>query len=93
MLSVEIRINGTIIAAICACNRGLVSTGGMYRYEYQGVTFPVDNSGPVATVHGFIQHERTRGAQALVARLCDAASSAIDGRPRRGRSRRSVDAE
>jgi hypothetical protein len=77
MLTFEIRINGSIIGAISAINRGPVAEGGVCRYEYQGVTFPIDNTGPVHTVHGFIEHRRSDGAAALVARLAEAASKAI----------------
>lgn len=77
MLTFEIRINGSIVGAISAVNRGPVSVGGVCRYEYQGVTWPIDNTGPVQTVHGFIDHRRSDGAAALVARLAEAASKAL----------------
>jgi hypothetical protein len=77
MLTVEIRINGSIIAAIEAVNRGPVTVGGIYRYEYQGFTFPIDNSGPAHAVHGFVEHRRSDGAAKLVALLSEAVSKGI----------------
>lgn len=71
MLSVEIRVNGSLIAAFAAINRGAVDSTGRYRYEYQGVRFPVDFGPPVAT-NGFIEHMRQDGAEVLVAALCRA---------------------
>lgn len=74
MLSVEIRINGTLISAISARNRGPMDSVGTYRYEYQCVTFPYNNEGPPKIAHGKLIHKRSAGAEALVAKLCRAAT-------------------
>ena len=70
MLSVEVRINGTIIAAMCAHNVGRdFRLPDRHRYEYQCVRFPADCSGPAKTTHGFITHKQADGAEVLVSKV------------------------
>lgn len=70
MISVEIRVNGSLISAVNAVNRGPLDSRGRCRYEYKGFAFPYDLSGATRSVHGFVEHVRSDGAEALVAQLC-----------------------
>jgi hypothetical protein len=73
MLTIEIRINGSVISALTAINRGGIER---CRYEYQGATFPIDNGGPVRPFQGFLEHTRSDGAEVLAALLlCEVASA------------------
>jgi len=71
MLTIEIRINGSIISAMTAVNRG-----GLEEciYEYQGVTFPVDSHGRCRTFNGTLTHSRSKGAEVLAQKLLKAAA-------------------
>lgn len=69
MLTVEIRVNGSIVTVISAVNRGIehLDTNQMfYRYEYQGATIPLDNKGPVESFNGFVEHIRSDGLIKLI---------------------------
>lgn len=70
MLSVEVRINGTIIVAVSVHNVGMDrDLPGQHRYEYQCVRFPADCEGPAKTTHGFITHKQADGAEVLVSKV------------------------
>jgi hypothetical protein len=78
MISIEIRINGTLITAVNAVNKRTVKSDYSVKppiviceYEFQGVRFPVDGSLPIAT-HGRIEHGREDGAEILVSKLMKA---------------------
>lgn len=73
MLSVEIRVNGTIITAVTAVNRGLTAQEKT-SYEVQGVRFPANCSGPPKAFHAFVKHKRSDGAESLVKKLLVAAA-------------------
>ena len=75
MLTVEIRINGSIITAATVHNTGEVVAGKSH-YEYQCVRFPADCRGPAETTHGFFNHKRSEGAEALVSTLMKLAAVA-----------------
>jgi hypothetical protein len=79
MLTIEIRVNGSLVVALTATNRGPhgVFSGDEPTYEYQAVSFPIDNKGPCVTKHGHITHKRCDGIEALAEKLCHAASTAV----------------
>ena len=70
MLTVEIRVNGSIVSAISAINTGASTGLGKYRYEYQSASFPMNNNGPCKISNGFVDHKRLDGIEALVSKLC-----------------------
>jgi hypothetical protein len=74
MMSVEIRVNGSIVGALCAvrCEKGYVDT-----YEYQIASFPMNNKGPVITQNGKLTHATTDGIEMLAAKLCIEAARAV----------------
>lgn len=77
MLTIEIRVNGSIAVAMSAVNRGtpVGSQPGVAEYEYQAVTFPIDSQGPCETRHGKVRHLRGDGIKRLAEKLFIAASS------------------
>jgi len=70
MLSVEVRINGTII--VCMSVHNARQEGDLCKYEYQNVSFPVDCKGPPTLKHGTVNHWRSEGAEVLVRKLFQA---------------------
>lgn len=76
MLSVEIRINGTLISAMTAINAGQDKeySLGLYQYEVSGVMFPASGSGDLVTFTDVIKHKRSDGAEKLVELLMVAAA-------------------
>lgn len=76
MLTVEIRINGSIIVAATATRKSLRNLQDVYEYEYQTVRFPINNEGPCQTSHGIITHKFADGAEKLATLLFQAAASA-----------------
>ena len=73
-MSVEIRVNGSIVVALCAirAQEGYVGT-----YEYQLASFPMNNKGPVITQNGKLTHTTTDGIEVLAAKLCTEAARAV----------------
>jgi hypothetical protein len=74
MMSVEIRINGSIVAALCAIKIDsryeAESDGYVGTYEYQGAKFPINNQGPCITVNGTVSHRVQEGIEVLTTKLC-----------------------
>lgn len=76
VISVEIRVNGNLIAALHAVNRGntgRVSKSGhpQCEYEWTSAEFPVNLNGPPIGHTGSLRHFRDAGAIALVRDMCD----------------------
>jgi hypothetical protein len=65
MISLEVRVNGMLIAAASLVNRGVLE-GGMHDYEAQYTMFTVDNDGPPAIGHFRVEHARRDGAMKLI---------------------------
>lgn len=73
MLTIEVRVNGSIISALTVLNRGPVPKKlGWYFYEYQGISFPASHSGPPRLWNGSLIHDREKGAEVLLKRLYSA---------------------
>ena len=72
MISVEIRINGGLVAAARVATRGKVGVSpygpasGLHEYEVQSVMMPLNNSGPADSRHFTVQHDRDDGALSLI---------------------------
>lgn len=69
MLTVEIRINGSIINVCNVINEGTSDVNGNHNYTYQGTKFDVDVRKPPVIFGGAIKHKRSDGAEALVEKL------------------------
>lgn len=71
MLTIEIRINGNIIAVISAIN-----TLGEERcqYRYTSACFPMTLGQPCTTHCGAVMHDRGAGIERLAEKLCGAAA-------------------
>lgn len=76
MLTIEMRVNGSVVSAITAINRGHEKPG-VCRYEYQAVAFPMDNTGLPHVQHGEILHKRDDGIELLTAKLCTLVGNTI----------------
>jgi hypothetical protein len=74
MMSVEIRVNGSIVGALCAVRS---ETAYVCTYEYQIASFPMNNKGPVITQNGKLTHPVTDGIEVLAAKLCIEAARAV----------------
>lgn len=72
MLTFELRVNGTLIAAT-----NIINVGGTHisQYEYQHVSFPMAGGAPVVR-EGKIEHKRSEGAEVLVRKVMEAMTSA-----------------
>lgn len=64
MISVEIRVNGGLIAVASVVNRG--AAGVLHEYEVQSVLMPLNNAGPADSRHFTVQHDRMDGALSLI---------------------------
>lgn len=74
MLTVEVRVNGSIVVALTAVRRSAVpDAAGLNTYEYQSVTFPIDNTGPLRTANGYLTHRAGNGIDDLAEKLIAAA--------------------
>jgi hypothetical protein len=76
VISVEIRVNGNLIAALHAVNRG--ETGRYSKaghpqceYDWTSAEFPLHLDGPPAAHAGSVRHYRDAGAIELVRSLCE----------------------
>jgi hypothetical protein len=71
MLTIEIRVNGNIVAAISAIN-----TLGEERcqYRYTSTSFPMTIGRPCVTHCGTVMHDRGEGIERLAEKLCAAAA-------------------
>jgi hypothetical protein len=74
MMSVEIRVNGSIVGALCAVRSEVAY---VCTYEYQIASFPMNNKGPVITQNGKLTHPTTDGIEVLAAKLCIEAARAV----------------
>jgi hypothetical protein len=70
MLTVEIRVNGSIVSALDAVNIGGI---GECQYRYRVVRFPVEHKQPLRTASGTISHKREDGIEVLVTKILTAA--------------------
>ena len=68
MLTFELRVNGSLIAATNIVN---VGAAPISRYEYQHVSFPINDGKPVVR-EGKIEHKRSDGAEVLVRKIMEA---------------------
>lgn len=86
MISLEIRINGSLIAVINAINRTYTvdeihpSRGPKCRYEWTSAAFPVSLSQCAETYTGVLEHFRGDGAVKLVEAICNAHAKAAKKR-------------
>lgn len=76
VISVEIRVNGNLIATLHAVNRG--DTGKRNKagspqceYDWTGAEFPLHLNGPPVGHSGSLRHYRDAGAIQLVRDVCD----------------------
>lgn len=76
VISVEIRVNGNLIATLHAVNRG--ETGKYSKagypqceYDWTSAEFPVHLDGPATTFSGSLRHYRDAGAIELVRSMCE----------------------
>lgn len=74
MLTFELRVNGSLIAATNIVN---VGAAPISRYEYQHVAFPIDGGKPVVR-EGSIEHRRKDGAEVLVRKIMEAMTGSAD---------------
>lgn len=74
MLTVELRINGSIIVAATVTRKSLRSLNQLYEYEYQLARFPINNQGPCQTANGTLLHQFEDGADVLATKLFQAAA-------------------
>jgi hypothetical protein len=73
MLSVEVKINGSIISLMNVVNvRG---DSEVCEYEYQMVRFPASGRGEPSIRTGKVFHKRSDGAEALVGNILETLSS------------------
>lgn len=68
MLTFELRVNGSLIAATNIVN---VGAAPISQYEYQHVSFPMNGGEPVMR-KGSIEHRRADGAEVLVRKVMEA---------------------
>lgn len=68
MLTFELRVNGSLIAATNIVN---VGAAPISQYEYQHVSFPMAGGVPVVR-EGKIEHKRSEGAEVLVRKVMEA---------------------
>lgn len=71
MLTIEIRINGNIVAMISAINDSGVER---CQYRYTSASFPRIHGEPCITHSGTVMHDRGEGIERLAEKLCAAAS-------------------
>ena len=76
VISVEVRVNGNLIAILHAVNRGNTGRvskdgGPQCEYDWTAGEFPLHLDGPAATHYGSLRHFRDAGALALVRDMCD----------------------
>lgn len=74
MMSVEIRVNGSIVGALCAIRSEVAPVA---TYEYQIASFPMNNRGPVIAQDGKLTHPLADGIEVLAAKLCIEAARAV----------------
>lgn len=77
MITVEIKVNGSLIAAVNAINRKFTgkehpTRGPQCEYEWTSAIFPMSLSGPVETHCGKLTHHRDDGAVELIRAICAA---------------------
>lgn len=71
MLTIEIRVNGNLIAAISAIN---VLGEERCQYRYTSMCFPMTIGAPCVTHRGVVMHDRGEGIERLAEKLCAAAA-------------------
>jgi hypothetical protein len=75
MLTVEIKVNGVLVAAINAINRG-GEAFGRCEYEWASAEFRMQWNGPPVVHDGKLTHDRPDGCIELTRRLCEAHKAA-----------------
>lgn len=70
MISVEVRVNGSLIAAASVVNRGALE-GGLHEYEAQTMLFPANNDEPPVPGHFRLKHAREDGAMKLIRKVVE----------------------
>ena len=70
MISLEVRVNGSLIAAASVVNRGPLDNG-CCEYEAQTVLFPTDNAGHPTTRSFRCEHKRADGAMKLMKQIVE----------------------
>lgn len=74
MLTIEIRVNGSIVTAMSAINTAAMD-GDRYIYDCNGVTFNMDEKIPPRVWHSTVKHKRSDGINKLAAVLMKAAGN------------------
>jgi len=70
VLTIEIRVNGSIVSIMEAHNSGEeMSAPGLCCYKYRGTRWPIANAGQVETFEGEVLHLRSDGVEALAQKL------------------------
>jgi hypothetical protein len=70
MLTIEIRVNGSLISAANVHNKGYASgTDDTCEYTWDAVRFPLEIGTLPVVSTGKLQHKRSEGAEALVSKL------------------------
>lgn len=70
MMSIEIKVNGSIVAIVHARNSGYLSTmDDVCRYEWTGSEFPIEVKGDPAGFSGNLKHSRADGILELSANI------------------------
>ena len=82
MLTVEIRVNGSLISAANVHNKGYASgADDTCNYTWDAVRFPLEiGKGPM-TATGTIQHKRSEGAEVLVSKLMRMIADVEENKP------------
>lgn len=75
MLTIEIRINGSIICAITGINSAGIEE---CTYSYHAVTFPIDFKDSPRLASGTVKHRRSHGIEKLASIICKAAGAAME---------------
>ena len=70
MVTVEIRVNGTIVAVMSAVRVEENHSTGVYTYDCSGCSFPIDRVTPPRTWKRQIQHAYNDGIEKLAQLLC-----------------------
>jgi hypothetical protein len=73
MMTVEMRVNGEIVAVIHAMNRRSIGVAPVKCvYEWTGAEWPIELDAPPRSAHGKLEHYRDDGIVRLVEKLAKA---------------------
>lgn len=77
MISLEVRVNGSLVATVNCINRRVTGKNHLTRgpeceYEWTSAEMPWSMSGPASSYSGTLKHYRGDGAIALMRAICAA---------------------